>query len=211
MTRFTQLILAAALGGTALAGTAYAAQDQAQPTPSAAGMHRHHRGHGDPLARMDANKDGVVTRAEAIAAADARFAKADTNNDGKITQDEVQAQRDAMRARMEQRRAAQGARAGANGAAHQPGGHRGMHPRGHRGDMTGQLDANGDGVVTRAEAEAAATAHFDKMDANHDGRIDQSEMAAIKAKMQARMAAKRAKWQARQAAAPASTDQSTDR
>lgn len=206
MTRFTQLILAAALGGTALAGTAYAAQDQAQPTPPAVGMHRHHRGHGDPLARMDANKDGVVTRAEAIAAADARFAKTDTNGDGKITQDEIQAQRDAMRQRMEQRRAAQGGQAGADTDA-QPG----MHRRGgHHGDMMKEMDANGDGVVTQTEAEAAATARFDKLDANHDGRIDQSEMAAIKAKMQARMAEMRAKWQARQSVAPAADDQSTD-
>lgn len=210
MTRFTQLILAAALGGTAFAGTAYAAQDQAQPTAPAAGMHRHHRGHGDPLARLDTNKDGVVTRAEAIAAADARFAKADTNGDGKITQDEVQAKREAMRAKWQQRRAAQGTQAGTETAG-RPGGHRGMHHRGGRhGDMTKRLDTNGDGVVTRAEAEAAATARFDKLDANHDGRIDQSEMAAIKARMQARMAEMRAKRQARQAAAPVPADQSTD-
>jgi len=205
MTRFTQLILATALGGTALAGAAYAAQDQAQPTPPAAGMHHPHHGHGDMLARLDANKDGVVTKAEAIAAADARFARADTNADGKITQDEVEAKRAAMRAKWQQRRIAQGDQAGDPAKP----AHAGMHHHGHHGDMTKQLDGNGDGIVTKAEAEAAATAHFDKMDANHDGRIDQAETAAIKARMQARVAEMRAKWQARRAAAQAPADQST--
>lgn len=36
-------------------------------------------------------------------------------------------------------------------------------------------DANGDGVVTRAEWVAAATAQFDRLDANHDGKLDASE------------------------------------
>jgi hypothetical protein len=115
MTRINTL-LAAALGGTLLAGAAYAAQDQAAPTPKA-GMHHHrHHGHGDRLARLDANKDGVVTRDEAIAAATARFDKLDANHDGKIDQTEIaamkqkaQARRQEMRAKWQARRAAKAA------------------------------------------------------------------------------------------------------
>ncbi|WP_200844705.1 MULTISPECIES: EF-hand domain-containing protein [unclassified Novosphingobium] len=38
-----------------------------------------------------------------------------------------------------------------------------------------KIDANGDGVVTRAEAQAAAAAMFAKLDVNKDGKIDQAD------------------------------------
>ena len=113
MTRIKTLLATAALGGTLLAGAAYAAQDQAAPTPPATGMHHHHRGHGDRLARLDTNHDGTITRDEAIAAATARFDKLDANHDGKIDQTEIaamkqkaQARHQAMRAKWQARRAA---------------------------------------------------------------------------------------------------------
>lgn len=40
-----------------------------------------------------------------------------------------------------------------------------------------RADANGDGIVTRDEAIAQAAARFDRMDANHDGKLDQAELA----------------------------------
>jgi hypothetical protein len=127
MIRFKTLALAAALGGTAIAGAAYAAQDQATP-PAHTGMHHHHRhhGHGDRLMRLDANKDGTITRDEAVAAATARFDKLDANRDGKIDQTEIaalkqkrQAQRQEMRAKWQARRAAQAAAAPATQPAGQ--------------------------------------------------------------------------------------------
>lgn len=193
MTRFSKLLVAAALGGTALAGTAYAAHDQAA-TPA-----RHHHGHGDMFAKLDANGDGVITRAEAIAAADADFAKNDTNGNGQITRDEVKAQRQAMRAKWQ-------AKAGADQSADAAGaGKAGRHHMRHGGMAMKGLDANKDGVVTKAEAEAAATARFDAADTNHDGKLDQTEIAAAKAEMRAKMQAMRAQ---RQAAQPPTT--STD-
>ncbi|MGN6329767.1 MAG: hypothetical protein ACTHL5_12635 [Rhodanobacter sp.] len=189
MTRFRKLLFAAALGGTALAGTAYAAQDQAAPPPPPQAAMPHHRGHGD------------------------MFAKLDTNGDGRITQDEMKARHDAMRAKWQQRRGDQSADAD---AARQHRGPRGMHRHGpHHGGMEmKRLDANNDGIITKAEAEAAATARFDKVDTNHDGKIDQAEIAAAKQQMQARVAEMRAKWQARRAAqgnaAPAAQPTPTD-
>lgn len=39
-------------------------------------------------------------------------------------------------------------------------------------------DKNGDGVISRDEFEANASAHFDKLDANHDGVLSDEELAA---------------------------------
>lgn len=46
-------------------------------------------------------------------------------------------------------------------------------------------DADGNGVLTRAEAQASATQLFAKMDANKDGKVDASDHAARRAEMQA--------------------------
>ncbi|WHU03478.1 MULTISPECIES: hypothetical protein [unclassified Sphingomonas] len=47
------------------------------------------RGPMGPFARADANGDGVVTRAEWVAAANARFDTFDTNHDGKLVIGEI--------------------------------------------------------------------------------------------------------------------------
>ncbi|HEU4958818.1 MAG TPA: hypothetical protein VFT56_00280 [Sphingomonas sp.] len=111
------LLLAVALAGTAIGGAAYAAQDTAPaPAPAPAAPHMHHRGHGDMLARLDANHDGVITREEATAAALARFDRADTNHDGKIDQSEIAA----MKAKAQSRTADRRARWQARRAAQSP-------------------------------------------------------------------------------------------
>lgn len=51
------------------------------------------------LHMADANKDGVVTKAEYDTAVKAHFDKVDTNHDGKISKEERKAARDAMRGR----------------------------------------------------------------------------------------------------------------
>jgi EF hand len=43
-------------------------------------------------------------------------------------------------------------------------------------------DANGDGLVTRAEVEASVAARFAKMDVNQDGKLDQTDREAARAK-----------------------------
>lgn len=54
-------------------------------------------------------------------------------------------------------------------------------PPGAPGWTGGQMraDTNGDGVVTRAEALAQAGERFDRMDANHDGKLTRDEMEQI--------------------------------
>ena len=51
-------------------------------------------------------------------------------------------------------------------------------PRGPGAAMM-RADANGDGIVTRAEALAETGVRFDRMDANRDGKIDQAELSAM--------------------------------
>ena len=142
-------VIAALLGATLLTGGAIAAvqnDSQSQDTPKHRMMH-------DPLLMADVDKDGVVTRAETIAAVDARFAKLDANKDGKITAEDRQAARGAM----------------------------GREGRGMRGPgMKRGPDANGDGIVTIDEQRARALKRFDFVDRNGDGRADQAERALVR-------------------------------
>lgn len=56
-----------------------------------------------------------------------------------------------------------------------PGGPGGYGP----GRAMMRADANGDGVITRQEAIDEATKRFDRMDANHDGKLDAAELQAM--------------------------------
>lgn len=83
-----KIILSLALASSVVAGGAAVAQSQPYPAAERDAAPRpHHRGGG--LMRADANKDGVVTRDEARAAADALFARLDRNHDGRLTADEM--------------------------------------------------------------------------------------------------------------------------
>jgi Ca2+-binding EF-hand superfamily protein len=63
------------------------------------------RGPGGMMARMgDADSDGAITRAEFQGAALARFDRLDANKDGTVTRDEAKAARDNMRQRWQSRR-----------------------------------------------------------------------------------------------------------
>ena len=53
----------------------------------------HRGGHGKMLKRLDTDNDGKVSKAEALAAAAARFDRADANKDGFITEEEVKGAR----------------------------------------------------------------------------------------------------------------------
>lgn len=114
---------------------------------------------GLPRMALDANKDGAIDRAEAAKSPKlaARFDQLDKDKDGKLAADE-QPWRGGMRHR---------------------GGPRGGH--GERGGMLRAADANHDGRISRAEAQAAqaqSLARFDAMDVNHDGYLDRADMQA---------------------------------
>ncbi len=133
------LFLAVSLLATAVSGGAIAGQLPPAPT------------------------DAVLTRADALARADTRFAEIDTDRDGKISAVE----RDAIPA---PRRGP--VAEGAEGR----GGHGGMG--GARG--IGRADTDRDGFVTRAEFAAQAAAMFDRQDLNKDGKVDAAERATLR-------------------------------
>lgn len=114
------------------------------------------------LMRADANGDGVITRDEAVAQSDMRFDRMDGDHDGTVSQGEMRASRESMRAMMRDRR-------NADGDAPPPppppaaGRDRGPPPE-----------------MTRGAARARAIQAFDRVDANHDGRVDRAEMARLR-------------------------------
>lgn len=178
MNRF---VLAALLGATALtAGAGLPAVAQTTPTTAARDTPPEPRGgmRGGWLMRADANDDGIITREEVIAEADRRFAALDGNRDGKISRDERRAAREARRETRP---------SGAVGTVPPPppepdsapppsaargddGQHRAMRPQ------------------TREEARERAVRMFDRADTNHDGRVDQQEIDAMRLLMRARFA-----------------------
>jgi Ca2+-binding EF-hand superfamily protein len=50
-----------------------------------------------------------------------------------------------------------------------------------------RIDANGDGIVTRAEAQAAAAQVFAKLDVNHDGKIDKADRELMHQQMREKL------------------------
>ncbi|WP_374942391.1 hypothetical protein [Sphingomonas sp.] len=115
---------------------------------------------GAMLMRADTNGDGVVTRDEAMAQSDMRFDRMDGDRDGVVSHDEMRAAREAMRATLRDRRNADG------DAPPLPSGAR---------PVGGSPPA-----MTRDAARARAMAAFDRADTNHDGRIDQAEIAGMR-------------------------------
>ncbi len=157
-----RVFLAAALASASFIGVALVGPTAAQTAPAPKG---------------DADGDGVITRDEAMAQADARFDRLDTNKDGKLTPDELR-----PRGRMD------GAGMApppppppADGAAPPPPPPGpGMAGRGFGERMFARLDTNGDGVVDREEFRAQAARRFDRMDTNKDGKIDATERQAAR-------------------------------
>jgi hypothetical protein len=151
------------------------------------------------FARVDANRDGFVTREEARASAQAhraqrseargarqaqrseRFAQLDTNRDGQISRAEFDA-RQAQGNRSE-RRGMRGERRGGGGSG-------GLFAR-FGGGMFGQADANRDGRVSREEARTGALALFARVDTNRDGTVSIEERRAAREGMRAQRQGRR--------------------
>ena len=133
----------------------------------------------------DKDGDGALSKAEAEASMP-RMAKhfdaIDANKDGKITPDE-------LRAHGEKRQM--------QGQQHGAGHHDRQASKRRFAERFKQADADGDGTLSRAEAEKSMpriAKHFDEIDSNHDGKITQEE---IKASMERHRAEKMKRVSAR--------------
>ena len=158
--------------------------------------------------RLDANRDGFVTRAESQANAGvrgnrqgrmmqrranvtpqqraarqaARFDRIDLNRDGAVTRDEF-TRATAMR---QQRVGAAGQRMRQPRAAMRGMGGRGMGGGGMgalRGRMFEMADVNRDSRISLQEATAAAYRRFDMADANRDGQLTRDEHVQARQQM----------------------------
>jgi Ca2+-binding EF-hand superfamily protein len=111
----------------------------------------------------------------------ARFKAADTNGDAMISRDEAKAlpriarHFDEIDANHDNQIPADELRAF----------HQKMH-EGHKGGFLKKLDTDGDGRISRAEAQAAPrlAAHFDEIDADKDGFLTRDELKAAHGRRQ---------------------------
>ena len=142
------------------------------------------------FARLDTNRDGFVTRAEADAVREQRreklverrqerrgqmFDRLDTNRDGALSRSEFEA----GGGRREQRIARREGRPGAMHAM------RAMRMGPLHGRMFETADANRDGRVSLQEATDAALRHFDSADLNRDGQITREERIQVRQRLRA--------------------------
>ena len=149
------------------------------------------------FAKLDTNRDGSLTKAEADAARQAMrsqfgerqaerredrredaFERLDSNRDGAISRGEW----DAASAQRAQRMAARD-RDGDGRRDSRKHGRGGMGTLG--GHMFEMADGNRDGRVTLQEAQAAALRHFDMADVNRDGQVTPDERKQMRQRMRA--------------------------
>jgi Ca2+-binding EF-hand superfamily protein len=121
------------------------------------------------LERMDTDKDGRISRAEAKGPLAENFDRWDTNKDGYLDKDEL-------------RRVAARFLANRGGGPERPG-----ERTAAAGPDFDALDLNADGRLTRDELKGTPYFdHFDEIDTNKDGKIDRKEFEAYLKKQAAK-------------------------
>lgn len=184
MRRMKKISLAVSAAALAIGGIAYAQMSADHPKIDADGDGVITRAEAQTastamFAKMDANKDGKLDRGDREAMLGNRFAMLDTDKNGSISRQEFMAGHEGMRGPGKPGMMGHG--------GHGMGGHHGRHG-GRHGSMMMKMkmaDANSDGSITQAEFTAAANKHFETADANKDGRISKEERDAAHQKMKA--------------------------
>jgi Ca2+-binding EF-hand superfamily protein len=118
--------------------------------------------------RADTNGDGRVSQAEMEAALAASFAVLDTNHDGVLSKSEIDGRREAYRAYRVHLKAERQAGQHVKGI---------IRLKGFKKHFA-QIDANGDGVISRGEIDGAAAHQFKRRDHNGDGYISAADFKA---------------------------------
>lgn len=131
--------------------------------------------------KMDENKDGMINAADREAKVKARFQEMDADKNGAISESEmIAAHNERMddRAEMRAERGKDGHRGGRHG-----GGRHGGAGGGFGMGMMKAADVNNDLAVTKAEFQTAAAARFAKADTNKDGSLSADEQKAARKAM----------------------------
>lgn len=113
----------------------------------------HKRDHGRMIERLDTNDDGQISKAEATAERQARFAEMDANGDGALSIDEMIAHREQKRAERMARRQQRG---------------------------FSRLDTNGDGQISADEFAQPADRRFARADLDENGVVTDTELAILR-------------------------------
>jgi Ca2+-binding EF-hand superfamily protein len=162
-------LLSALIASFVITGSALAQSSPASaPTPDrAAQMQQRFDQH---FSKLDKNGDGFVDHDEAAGnkRLSAHFDQVDANKDGKISKDEMKASFAASHAKRHERREKYAAKFKA-------------------------ADKDGDGALSKEEAQAAKMSHivknFDAIDSNKDGKVTPAELhAAMRSQHRARAA-----------------------
>ena len=122
--------------------------------------------------KMDANGDGTLNDGDKTAMLAKRFAAIDTDKNGAISQAEFAAAHDMRGERRADRREKRMEHRKMSKRHKREGGSDG------RMDMMALADSNGDKAISQPEFRAAAEARFAKADTNKDGRITPDERKA---------------------------------
>jgi len=136
------------------------------------------------MARLDTNRDGYVSQGEAASmpVLARNYARVDLNRDGRISENELLQAQEARSSRR-----AQGGNAAMSSSAVPTGASPRMSPTGptsaataSSGGRTGQgfaqMDANGNGVLTRDEVSGRFAEKFDQVDLNSDSFVTLEEV-----------------------------------
>lgn len=122
------------------------------------------------FAKMDVNNDGTLNQADRAVKMRTHFTEMDGDKNGSINEAEFMAAHEARMDKRADRREMKRDRKD-----------KGRHRMGGRGGMGGGMrmlamaDTNGDKSVTKAEFRTAAEARFAKVDTNNDGSISAEE------------------------------------
>jgi Ca2+-binding EF-hand superfamily protein len=124
------------------------------------------------FAMLDANADGTLNKGDRAAILAKRFAAVDTDKNGAISQPEFIAAHEMLGKRRADRREKRMERSKMGKRHARAGGRDG------RMDIMGRADSNGDKAISQPEFRAAAEARFAKADTNNDGSITPDERRA---------------------------------
>jgi Ca2+-binding EF-hand superfamily protein len=127
------------------------------------------------LSAMDTDHDGTVSKQEFLIYMDTQFDKADPDHDGTLDRNEVAALRKNLGITGSAASSGKTAPSGQKDASNSSG------PK----LWLSTMDTDSDGTVSKEEFTVYMDAQFEKADSDHDGTLDQKELAQLQKSLRA--------------------------